>query len=153
MAISGYALIKFIHVLLAITAVGFNATYAVWLTRAARDPGHGLFVLRGIKLLDDRFANPAYVLLLVSGIAMVLVNQIPIDTFWLASAIVLYVILIIVGLGMYTPSLRRQISIFESEGPTSNNYRTAARRGTIIGAVLAVDAIAIVFLMVTKPTL
>jgi len=54
-----YSILKFFHVLLAIVAVGFNASYGIWLARAAREPQHELHVLRGIKILDDRFANPA----------------------------------------------------------------------------------------------
>jgi uncharacterized membrane protein len=148
-----FVAIKFVHVLLAIVAVGFNASYGIWLARAASEPDKGLFVLRGIKLLDDRFANPAYVLLLISGLAMVLINQIPFSTFWIAAAIALYAVLLVVGLGVYTPTLRRQIAAFESEGPGSEGYRRLAARGTMVGIVLAVVAIAIVFLMVTKPTL
>ena len=63
-AIQTYEILKFLHVLLAIVAVGFNATYAVWLARAAKEPEHEAFALRGVKFLDDRIANPAYALLL-----------------------------------------------------------------------------------------
>jgi len=66
-----FTLLKFLHVLLAITAVGANVTYGVWLSRAARDPRHLPFALRGVKMLDDRLANPAYALLLVTGVAMI----------------------------------------------------------------------------------
>src|SRR2546428_99754 len=56
-----FVLLKFLHVLLAIIAVGFNATYGVWLARVAREPvPTQSFVLKGIKRLDDWFANPAY---------------------------------------------------------------------------------------------
>jgi hypothetical protein len=55
---------------MAIIAVGFNASYGTWLARAAREPEHQAHVLRGIKVLDDRFANPAYALLLVTGLAV-----------------------------------------------------------------------------------
>jgi hypothetical protein len=54
-----YTILKWVHVLMAIIAVGFNASYGVWLARAARAPEHESHVLRGIKVLDDRFANPA----------------------------------------------------------------------------------------------
>lgn len=57
---TAYALLKFLHVLFAIVALGANATYGVWLTTAGRDPAQLGFALRGVKLLDDRFANPAY---------------------------------------------------------------------------------------------
>ena len=60
-----------------------------------------------------------------------------------------------VGLGLlvYTPTLRAQISALESSGAGSAEFRALAKRGTTVGIVLAVDVVAIVFLMVTKPTL
>jgi uncharacterized membrane protein len=139
-------------VLLAIVAVGFNASYGIWLARAAREPEHELHVLRGIKLLDDRFANPAYALLLVTGISMMLVGHLSLATFWLATALGLYGILVVLALALYTPTLRRQIAVLEAQGPTSPEYRRLVQRGTIVGAVLAVIVVAIVFLMVTKPS-
>ena len=147
-----YTFLKFLHVLLAIVAVGFNASYGIWLARAARAPDHALHVLRGIKFLDDRFANPAYALLLVTGISMVVVGDLSLATFWLATALALYGVLIVVGLAAYTSTLRRQIAVLESEGPASVEYRRLSQRGTIVGIVLAVIVIAIVFLMVVKPT-
>jgi len=147
-----YTFLKFLHVLLAIVAVGFNASYGIWLARAARAPDHALHVLRGIKFLDDRFANPAYALLLVTGISMVVVGDLSLATFWLATALALYGVLIVVGLAAYTPTLRRQIAVLESEGAASVEYRRLSQRGTIVGIVLAIIVIAIVFLMVVKPT-
>ena len=35
-----YSVLKFFHVLLAIVAVGFNASYGIWLARAAKEPEH-----------------------------------------------------------------------------------------------------------------
>jgi len=147
-----YTFLKFLHVLLAIIAVGFNASYGIWLARAAREPEHELHVLRGIKLLDDRFANPAYALLLVTGISMVVVGDLSLTTFWLATALVLYAVLVLVGLGVYTPTLLKQIAVLEAQGATSAEYRRLAKRGTGVGILLAVIVIGIVFLMVTKPT-
>jgi uncharacterized membrane protein len=152
-ALTTYTGIKFLHILLAIVAVGFNASYGIWIARTARDPEHQAFVLRGIKVLDDRVANPAYALLLVTGLAMVVVGDLDLTTFWLAAALVLYALVLIVGLGVYTPTLRRQISVLDEAGASSAEYRTLANRGTIVGAILAIIVVAIVFLMVTKPTL
>lgn len=153
LAITLYTWLKFLHVLLAIVAVGFNASYGIWLARAARAPEHELHVLRGIKVLDDRFANPAYALLLVTGISMVVVGDLSLKTFWLATALVLYGVLVVVGLFVYTPTLRRQISVLEEQGAATAAYQGLAQRGRVVGIVLAVIVIAIVFLMVTKPTL
>jgi uncharacterized membrane protein len=150
--VSAYTILKFIHVLLAIIAVGFNASYAIWLRRAAKEPDHELHVLQGIKVLDDRFANPAYGLLLVTGLAMVAISGVRITDFWVAGALALYAITVAGGALVYTPTLRRQIEVLQSEGPRSEEYQRLARRGNALGVGLAVVVIGIVFLMVTKPT-
>jgi uncharacterized membrane protein len=152
-AIGWYEVIKFFHVLLAIVAVGFNATYGIWLARAAKEPVHEGFALRGVKLLDDRFANPAYGLLLVTGLLMVWVGDLELTQFWILAALVLYAVAIGVGLFVYTPTLREQVALLERSGPDSVELRTLSRRGATVGTLLAIDVIVIVFLMVTKPTL
>jgi uncharacterized membrane protein len=146
-----YPYVKLVHVLLAIVAVGFNASYGVWLARAAREPAHLGHVLRGIKTLDDRFANPAYALLLVTGLANVFIGGIPLTTPWILGALVLWAVLIALGAGVYTPTLRKQIAALEAAGPDSPGYRALAARGQAVGIVLAVIVVVIVILMVVKP--
>lgn len=148
-----YLLLKWLHVLAAIVAVGSNVTYGIWIVRAFRSPEALPFTLRGVKLIDDRVANPAYGLLLATGLLMVFVVQLPLTTPWLLTALVLYVIVVLVGLLGYTPTLRHQIRMLESEGFHSPNYQALARRGTVLGLVLAILVIVIVFLMVVKPGL
>lgn len=147
-----FQLTKFIHVLLAIVAVGFNASYGFWIARSAKAPqttqSH---VLRTIKFLDDRVANPAYGLLLITGLFMAFNAGIPLSRLWIAAAIGLWVVLLFVGLGFYTPTLRDQIRVLESEGPGSEEYHRLASRGRNLGIILAVIVVAIVFLMVVKP--
>src|SRR3989304_370722 len=63
-----YLLLKWLHVLAAIVAVGSNVTYGIWIARASRSPEALPFTLRGIKLIDDRVANPAYGLLLATAL-------------------------------------------------------------------------------------
>ena len=148
-----YLLLKFLHVLLAIVAVGFNMSYPIWLARAQREPEQALYVLRGIKTLDDRFANPAYALLLVLGLGMTFMAGIPLSTFWIASTLVLYVALVLVGLLVYSPTLKAQIAALEAGGTASPEYGRLSQRGTVVGILLGVDVLIIVFLMVVKPTL
>lgn len=79
--------------LLAIIAVGFNASYAIWVSRAAKEPEHELHVLRGVKFLDDRIANPAYGVLLLTGLWMVRLGHYRLfDTFWLETALDIYIV-------------------------------------------------------------
>lgn len=148
-----FLILKWLHILFAIIAVGANATYGIWLARAARSAEILPFTLQTIKLIDDRLANPAYGLLLITGLSMVFVLPLPLTTPWLLTALILYLILVLVGLGGYTPTLRRQLQILTSEDIQSPAYQAVARRGTILGIVLGVLAITIVFLMVVKPGL
>lgn len=149
-----FATVKFFHVLLAIIAVGFNATYGVWLARVAREPvPTQSFVLRGIKRLDDWFANPAYVLLAVTGVTMVLVGELRFTTFWIAGGIVLWAIAVGLGFFVYTPMLRNQIHSLETAGPDSEDYKRYSANARFVGILLAVIVVVIVYLMVTKPTL
>jgi uncharacterized membrane protein len=147
-----FQFIKFIHVLLAIVAVGFNASYGIWLARAAKAPqATQSYVLRTIKFLDDRVANPAYGLLLITGFIMAFSAGIPFSRLWIAAGIGLWLVLLFVGLGIYTPTLRDQIRVLESEGPGSDEYQRLAARGRSVGIVLGIIVVVIVFLMVTKP--
>jgi uncharacterized membrane protein len=149
----GYLFLKWIHVLLAIAAVGSNITYGVWLSQSAKgDPKTLAHVLRTIKFLDDRMANPCYLLLLLTGIGMVTLPIGPsVTTPWLLVALVLYAVALLLGIFMYTPVLRRQIAAVEGPGVASAEYQVAAAQGRQLGIILAVIVVAITFLMVVKP--
>src|SRR5512135_2713260 len=123
-----FLLVKWIHVLSAITAVGANITYGIWMTRAAREPGALPFVLHNIKLIDDRVANPLYALLLLTGLTMAFILPIPLTTPWLLTALILYAISGLLGLVVFVPLFRRQIEVLESEGFQSPKYTAAARQ-------------------------
>lgn len=148
-----YTITKFVHVTLAIVAVGFNISYGVWIARAAREPaGTQLWVLQGIRFIDSRVANPAYGLLLLSGLLMVWNAGYALVTFWIAAALVLYVIAVALGIAVIAPNFRAQLRALEAEGPASAAYRAAAARGRLFGLLVTLDVVAIVFLMVVKPT-
>jgi len=146
-----FTTVKFVHILLAITAVGFNASYGIWTGRAARSPEHLGFALRGVKFMDDRVANPAYGLLLLSGLTMVFVGHLSLTTFWISGALVLWLVAVVLGLLLYTPTLRRQIQALENHGPESAEYKSLASRGTVAGIGTSVVVLAIIVLMVFKP--
>ena len=148
-----YLLIKWLHVLAAITAVGANATYGIWIARASRTPEVLLFTLRAIKFIDDRVANPSYGVLLLTGFGMAYVVGFSLLTPWVLMSLVLYGVMGLVAAVGYTPTLKRQIEVLERDGFNSPSYKEIAARGTSIGIVLAVLALVIVFLMVVKPRL
>jgi uncharacterized membrane protein len=148
---STYLALKLIHVLAAIVAVGTNVTYFVWLSRIRRQPEQGAYVLPGIKALDARLANPAYVVLPVTGILMVLDADLGFTTFWIITAIILYVAMGLIAAILFSPSLRRQVEIATS-GAEPSVYAEAARRTTVTGIITMVPIAAILYLMVIKPT-
>jgi uncharacterized membrane protein len=148
-----YSVLKLFHILLAIVAVGANATYGVWLALAGKEPQHESFALRGVALLDGKIANPAYVLLLFAGIGMVLEADLGFGTFWIAAALVLYAIVAVLGITQYTPLLRDQIALVQ-EGKTSTpEFQALSKRGFTLGMTMAIIVLVIVALMVLKPTI
>lgn len=151
--VEGYVVVKTLHVLFAIVAVGVNVSYPVLLARAERDRDALAHVLRSVKVLDNHVANPSYVLLLVTGAALVEMGGLPWSTPWLSAALGLYVLLALLGLLVYSPLLKKQVRLAEDGQAGSEAYETASRRGTIVGMVLAVVAVTIVVLMVAKPAL
>ena len=148
-----FLIVKFIHILSAIVAVGLNISYAIWILRAQREPAHTGFALKGIKFLDDRIANPAYGLLLLSGLLMVVLLPIPITTLWIVIALVLYAVLLVVAITQYTPTLRNQIKLAEAGDTTSAEFRGLARRGQLLGQTLGLIVLVILAMMVFKPHL
>jgi uncharacterized membrane protein len=148
-----FKLVKWIHVLSAITALGANITYGIWITRASREPAVLPFVLRSIKTIDDRVANPLYALLLLTGLTMAFMLPIPLTTPWLLTALILYAIATLLGVAVFVPVFRRRIDLLETEGLESPKYKAIAKRGNVLGVLVGIDVLAIVFLMVVKPAL
>ena len=149
-----YVGLKFIHVLSAIVAFGWNASYGLWLARASREPqATQLFTLKTVKLMDDRVANPLYGVLLVTGLAMVLTAGYPLTTLWIAAALALYAVALIIAFTLVTPNFREAIRALEADGAESPAFRAAMARGRVVGPLIGVVVLAIVFLMVVKPTL
>ena len=147
-----FNIVKYVHILFVITAVGSNLSYGIWQERAGNDPEHESFALRGVKFLDDRVANPAYLLVLVTGLTMAWWHW-SYTIHWIQAAIVLYVVMLLFGLAVYSPALTRQIETLQRDGPQSPAYRRAALRATTFGIAVMVPILAILVLMIFRPSL
>jgi uncharacterized membrane protein len=139
-----------IHVVAAIVAVGANLTYAIWFRAAGADQDRIVFVVRTVRMIDSRVANPAYIVLLITGILMVLGGAFSFTTGWILAALVLYVATAVIGIAFFAPAIRRQL-VEAERGVTSASYQAAAGRSTALGIVTTVLVLVIVVLMVTKP--
>lgn len=149
-----YTTLKFLHVLLAIVAVGFNMTYGLLVARARKvgpDARELKFALRTVKVMDDYIANPCYVLLLITGVGMVHVAGFPWSFIWIHGSLALLVVVAVIAFGFYTPTLRKQIAALESRGPHDPEFLKLSKRGAALGGILGVLVIVIVALMVYKP--
>lgn len=149
-----YLTLKYVHVLLAIIAVGFNASYGILIGRARRqgpDAPELRFALRTVKFLDDYVANPCYMLLLLTGVTMVHISGLPWSLRWIHVSMALYVVLAILALAVYTPTLRKRIQVLEARGGSDPEFLRLSKRGGMVGALLGVIALSIIWLMVFKP--
>ena len=63
-----YLWLKTVHILLAVVAVGFSASYGLIIGRARRAGRAELtFALKTVQAMGDRVANPAFILLFVTA--------------------------------------------------------------------------------------
>jgi uncharacterized membrane protein len=146
-----YLLLKALHVLAAIVAVGTNVTYAFWLARAGRDQKRLVFAIDTIRWLDRSIANPGYILLALTGVGLVLTStSYSFTTGWILLSIVLYIIVAVLGFAVFAPAIRRQLVEAERD-PRSDAYAAAALRSNGFGLLTTAIVLVIVTLMVTKP--
>jgi uncharacterized membrane protein len=147
-----WQVLKLVHILAVIVALGANFTYAYWLARAGRDRDRLVFVIEAIHGLDRRIANPAYIVVFLAGVGIILTGPFTFETLWVGAAIVLYVLVALLGITVYAPVMRRQLALAATE-PTSPEYAAVARRSRLIGLGITAIVVVIVALMVLKPTL
>lgn len=148
-----YDLLRFVHIAAAITAVGANVTYGVWNALGAREPAHMAFMLKGVRFLDNRVANPAYGLLFLTGLAMIFVGHWSITSLWLVVAIILFIAVAAFAGIVFTPLVRDQIKLAEAGDTASAEFTRLANRNRTAGIIVGVAVVAILVMMVFKPTL
>jgi len=147
-----YEILKYIHILAAIVAVGANITYGVWSVRARHEPAHLAFTIKGIQFLDNRIANPAYGVLFLTGVAMVIVGGIG-PKLWVIVAVILFVAIAVIGFAYFTPLVRRQLALLDAGDGSSAEFERLARRNAMIGPILGLLVLIILGMMVFQPSL
>jgi uncharacterized membrane protein len=144
---------KWLHILAVIAIVGVHATYGVWIVRASHDTQALSFALRTITALDNWLGLPGFVVLSLSGIAMLAMTRTLPTTPWLVTALTLFVALALTHLVVYRPTLRAFSRLIDSEGVRAPTFRAHAARERNVGITMTVVMMAIAFLMVVKPRL
>ena len=148
-----YAILKTIHILMAVIALGANLSYPLWLYVGHKKPEHLAFTLKGIQQLDDRIANPAYILSLLTGLALCWYMHLnPLLAFWLWGSLILYAGAATMGIAVYSPLLKKQIATLQHSGPASEAYQKINKKGLYVGLFIFLLALSIILLMVAKPS-
>ena len=146
-----FNILLWVHILVVVIAFGANLTYILWFFRSENSRESLLFTLRTVKMMDDRMANPSYVLAFFTGAGMIYVDGLSYLTPWILTALILYAIVSVLGLAIYSPWLKKQIAL--AEKPDSAEYKAIANRVNTLGLVLNLLVLTITFLMVVKPQL
>ena len=147
-----YAILKSVHILMAIMALGANLSYPLWLYIGHKNDKNLPFALKGIQMLDDYMANPAYILSLFTGLGLCWYMHLnPLSVFWLWGSLILYALAAGTGIGVYSPLLKKQIALLETAGKDSHSYQQVHKKGIYTGVFIFILALGIILLMVAKP--
>jgi uncharacterized membrane protein len=147
--VSDYILVKFLHILVAIIALGTSAGLGIVLEFYGNHPAHGSFVLRAIERIVTFVVVPGYVLMLVTGLWMVNLSW-PLTTRWIQAALALWGIGIVILVGLLAV-LHKQRGLFDTKGPASAPYRRVSLFGRGLGGAVGLVVVITLYLMVFKP--
>ena len=150
--ITTYLVIKFVHVLLAITAVGFTSTFGITLAAAAARPAAMMFALNAVKRLQS-ISTPAFAGLVLTGLAMAWLGNLSWTALWFVGSLVLALLAMAVARTVARPTLLRQLALLERPEAPVEELRKLGSRSRKVGMFLSMTALVIVALMIFKPTL
>jgi uncharacterized membrane protein len=150
----------FLHITAVV--VGFGSTFAesiAFPVAMKLDPRHLPYVHALQLAINRRFATPALVVVLVTGLYQVDEAGYSFGDAWVSAS--LLILIVIGGLlgGYFVPTDRRLLTMVQGEldaagpGPVtlSEDYRRQARVEGMVGALTGVLLVVAIFLMVVKP--
>ena len=154
------AIFLFLHVMGAIIAFGpaFSA-FPIIGSMAGKEPQHANFAARINEAITKTRVIPLAIFQGVTGLVLIYLTGLnPFSQLWLGLGIVLYVIALTYALGVQAPTGRRIVELTSAPPPPgatgpSPELMAAVKKAQRGGMFLGILIVAIVILMVTKPTL
>ena len=155
----------FLHIGGAIAAFGPTIAFPIIGTKAAAEPQHGNFALRLSYFLTSRVVEPGAVFVFLMGLGLIWAREWnPFTTFWLALAIILFLITLAFSVFVQAQNVHRMIEMTSTPPPPPAEGQAApagpppafvalAQRVARGGMFMSLMLVAILFLMVFKPTL
>jgi uncharacterized membrane protein len=153
------AIFLFLHVMGAIIAFGPTYSFPIIGMFAGKEPQHANFAARINEAITDQRVVPLAIFQGITGLVLIwLTGFNPFTQLWLGLGIVLYVIGIGYALFVQRPTGHRIVELSSSPPPPgatgpSPELVAAVKKAQRGGAFLGIVILAIVILMVTKPTL
>jgi uncharacterized membrane protein len=155
-SITALSISIWIHVSAAV--VGFGSTFAEAVTFPVAmklDKRHLPYVHRLQLFINQRLANPALVVILITGFYQVSEGNWSLGDAWIS--LTLLIVIVLGGLlGAYFIPTDRKLEVqvtkeLAAGGELSDDYLAQVRREGIVGTITGVLIIVALFLMVTKP--
>jgi hypothetical protein len=134
--------VKFIHVLLAISSIGMTSTFGITMSTIGRLPGGLRHALLAIQRLD-RIAAFSFVGLLITGIVMGAMGVIRWKEFWYLGSIVLLTLAMAISGAILRPNLRAMLALTEKGEAPMNELEPMAMKARKGGAVTALIGLTI----------
>ncbi|HYM84798.1 MAG TPA: DUF2269 family protein [Candidatus Dormibacteraeota bacterium] len=158
-----FQLFLFIHILTAIVAFGPTFAFPLIAAMGAKEPQHSNFATRVSEAIETRITIRAALTMPISGVAMILTAGIDWLQLWLILGVILYVAAVTFAVAIQTPAVERVIKLTQAAPmPAGPGAQVAGPPPELLAAVkqvqqggmfLTVAIVAIVFLMVLRPTL
>jgi uncharacterized membrane protein len=147
-----YQVLLYVHIVCAVIWVGgafYSQLLAIRTTRST-DPNDLPKLGRQLEFLGTRVFLPASILLFLAGAAMV-VQSWSFGQAWIAGAVALWILSVIVGAAYLGPKSKVVAELFEREGPSSTAARALMERLFLVSRLELVSFAVIIALMVFKP--
>jgi uncharacterized membrane protein len=150
---SGYEVLKFLHVAAVIAWVGGGIGITVLQLRvaAAGDRAGLMSIGRQMETLGKLYYSPLAIVTLVTGVWMVAATPLDFEEIWIVLGIAGIVVSMAIGLGLISPTGRKLLA--ESQKPEPNFPAIAGygQRMRVLGMVNLTLLMIVVWAMVTKP--
>jgi uncharacterized membrane protein len=159
-SIDAYSISVFLHV--SAVVVGFGSTFAgalMFPVAVKAGTRHLPYVHRLQLAINMRFANPALLLIIITGIFQTSDKDWGFGSFWISATFLIALVLGGINGAYFIPTDRRLAALADGEIAAggggdvamSDDYLAQARREGMMGALAGVLVIVAIFLMVTKP--
>jgi uncharacterized membrane protein len=149
-----YELVKYVHILCAVTWVG-GAVYAQLLSMrvtASGDPTDLPKLGRNVEWIGTRVFLPASILLFIAGVILT-IQRWAFQQLWISIAIVFWLTSALLGSLYLGPKSKVVAGLFETEGPTSPGAIVLLNRLFLLSRLELGLFLVTIALMVFKPTL